>query len=228
MSAVEKIIIFAVGLIFVVIFISNASNTMNTGKDAANSGNDSLTQTVSSISASQYDVYNGSTQTGQSVIKLINSTFTTDSVEILVCTKDGCNYVYNKANTPIFGAITQFSNTGGNASTSGQTDPYDTASNTQKCYLVTNTENNQFLSNIAQYDAKGRAFDCISGNQGAVATVQKVPVTTNSSKTTCTASGYNSAAPMTASGFISTSAYFTGSVQKDINGDVRRVTFVQK
>ena len=229
MDRIVDIIMIAVAILIVVVVITKVYGVMSIGKDAANKGTDSLTNGIAKFATSQYDVYDNTMQTGRSVIDEINYTFSDDTVEVLVCTKDGANYVYNKANTPIFGALKSYSSTGGSDSSSGSVDVYDDASNTGKCYLVTNSKNNQYLTGIPQSDAMGKSFNCADAGQDKTATVKKAPILSATEPNgTCTSSGYNSSLVMSSLGYISTSATFKGTVQKDINGDVRRVTFVQQ
>lgn len=230
MDKVTDIIIMAVVILIVVFVITKAYSILSVGKDASNKAADDLTNSMAKFSTSQYDVYDGTIQSGRSVIDEINYTFSDNTIEILVCTKDGVNYVYNKANTPIFGALKSFSTTGGEDSGSGSLDSYDDATNTSACYLVTNPNNNQFLSGIPQSDAVGKAFSCIdAARQTSTATVQKATIYSATNITgVCTSSGYNASLGISSKGFISTSATFKGSVQRDVNGDVRRITFVQQ
>lgn len=89
MDKVTDIIIMAVVILIVVFVITKAYSILSVGKDASNKAADDLTNSMAKFSTSQYDVYDGTIQSGRSVIDEINYTFSDNTIEILVCTKDG-------------------------------------------------------------------------------------------------------------------------------------------
>lgn len=193
-----EIIGAAVGILIFVIVLSINLSTVNTGKDAYNTGNDALTSSLSKLSSTEYDMYEGTTQLGTSVIRLINSTIRDEDIEILVCTKDGSNYVYNTKGV----------------------EPFGTTKSSTVYKTITDESSSSFLTNMVATDACGNAFD-------SVATVSLAPRGTTDTDLLNSA-GYNTRASLTTSGYISTSASFSCSVQRDINGTVRRITCVQE
>lgn len=221
MSNVTKLIMLAIGVLITSVVVSYAISVQQTGKDTMNTGTDQLGESISALSNSKYDVYEGTSQVGKSVVRILNDVYNDPNIEVLVCTKDGYNFVYNTAATPIFGAST--SNAGANGTAS-----YDTASNYGALYLVCNPNDNQLLTNLPQYDAKGLPF---TGTSGTIAVVQKAPVTGHvigTSNPVATVNGYNSTVEKTDPGYISMSSYYSCSVQYDINNEPRRITFIQR
>lgn len=221
-----KIIMLAVAIIIVVVIISFTMNIVNIGKDTFNSSNEQLVDNISQMASSQYDVYNNTSQTGEGVIRMINTTFDDVNVEVLVCTKDGYNMVYNKEGQNIYG-LKAASN--GNAQTAAYGQTYN---------LDTDPSAAEALSNIAPKDAKGNDFSDTStsgakvqlapvkGNQ--IAKSATSPGASGDHEPVATSNGYNVVAPMGTPGYITTASYFTCTVQKDINNQVRRITYVQQ
>lgn len=174
----------AVGVLITVLLVAAVFLVVNQGRDMFNRGSEQLSETTNEITGGKFETYNGTTQTGSSVRRLINETFTNKSVEILVCTNDGSNLVYNST----------------------------TDTGTEKAITTT------VVTGMPNSDAKGMAIV----DAGGVGTPTiKVATTTKGS------SGYNEAAGIDVAGFISTTSTFVCSVQKDVNGDIRRITFVQ-
>lgn len=233
MSNALKIVLGAVGVIVAVILITYIMNLVNTGKDTFNKGTDGLASSLSQLDSSQYAAYDGGVSTGTLIKQLINQTFSDGNIEILVCTADGYNLVYNTNGYAIFGAAT----TATNASSDGSSLTYDDATGCSARYLVFAQNATQLLSNLPQYDAKGKPFEAQTG-QNTTAVVHKAPSSVAEATSLFgsgdgytyleLATGYNSAAKMLNPGYISDSAHFNSSIQKDINGDVRRITFVQR
>lgn len=232
MSRVIKIVEFAVVVILFVILVNQAMTYYGIGKDANKKGSEGLASALEQLDSSTFDTYDGMTVNGNIVRQLINQTFSNANVEVLVCTSDGNNLVYNLENSPIFGAATQATS----ASDSGASLSYDSPNTNNKVYLVFAQDATQILSNLPQYDARGLPFEKQAGATTTTAQVCKAPATTSEAETilgTGTTplelqTGYNSAAKMSNPGYISDSAFYSCSVQKDVNGDARRITFIQR
>lgn len=195
MHGSNDLVKMGVGLLITVIVITAAISITNKGKSIFNQGNDGLTSAVANLSSTQYDLYDGSRLLGSEVISLINTTVRDKNIEILVCTKDGKNYVYNTNGITIFGA------------TNG--------------VLVFDESSNNFLTGLVVTDATGKSF------QSGDAKVSTAPYGTDTSSL-ITSSGYNTSVDMLTSGYISSSSFFSSSIQKDVNGSVRRITCVQQ
>ena len=78
------------------------------------------------------------------------------------------------------------------------------------------------LTGMPTYDASGKAFAVEDATEGSAAVIAGAPSTLMCS------TGYDVSADVNTTGYISRTATFVCSVQKDINGNVRRLTYVQK
>lgn len=226
MDKITEIIILAISVAIVAVAITYVFNLQSTGKDALNQGNEQIVEGIAAMTSGQWDMYDGSTQSGETVIRVINSTFSDVNIEVLVCTKDGANLVYNLSPT-IYGVTSKGT---GSMTINGKN------YTTELFKLNTNVNDPDPLSNIPAEDANGSDFTVDNGAVIARAFTQDFVTNagwasdpTKSEYTNImTGSGYNVVAPMSNPGYIAPTAYFTSSVQKDINNQVRRITFVQK
>lgn len=188
-----KLVLIAVGVIAVVIIVAAIFAIVNTGKETFNSNNDQLVDQLAGASTGKYDILDGAKQSGDGVIRVIDQTFAEREIEVLVCEKDGTNFVYNKRN---LGAT-------GNA------------------YAVPLEE---LKSGVPTTDACGNQFIVSTASDGKITT--KVIIQGAPAVLMCN-NGYDSTAPVSTPGYIATTSSYTGSVQKDVNGNVRRITFIQ-
>ena len=184
-----KLLIIGVSVLVVVIIIGVVVNLTSEGKDSFNTGNDQLVDQAASLSTGKYDIYDNSIQAGDGVIRMINETFGEVNIEVLVCTKDGNNYIYNKPLTKADGKLID----------------------------------SDSLDGMPTYDATGKPFSKADAGTGKTT----ASITKASDKLMCS-TGYDSSADVSTAGYISTTSTYTCTVQKDVNGNVRRLTFVQK
>lgn len=203
---VQKIIYVAVPIIVLVIVVAAVMTVARTGKTTFSDANSDLTSSLGSMSTGAYDLYDGAEVNGGTVIDVINETWKDQNVEVLVSTKDpatpgtAVNIVYNRD-----GAGTTPT---GDASWRQGAEPVDSE-----------------LQNTPATLAGGLAM----GN-ATINVCKKYGATTAEGDTLGTAysNGYYKNPNASTPGFISQSTLFVGSVQTDTNGDVRRITFVQK
>lgn len=215
MSNATKLILGALALIITAILVSYTMKVANTGKDLFDRGQAQLSDSLESLPSSQYATLDGSVQTGSEVIRVINSTIHDDSIEVLVCTADGQNFVYNRAGKAIYGT------------TDADGDNYSS-----EFVTVLDTTAGNYLSGQAQYDAQGKAF--AGGGTGTQAKIRRATRSghvlsgESDNSFTCIDSGYNSSVPMDSLGYIAANASFDCTMQADLNGETRRLTFVQR
>lgn len=183
-----KILLIAAAVLVAVIIVSATFKLSSQGEDAFASGDAELVDTISDMSTGKYDIYDKSSETGEGVIGMITKVFNDETIEVLVCCKDGSNFVYNEINV------------GKSTATVISLDA---------------------LTGMPTYDAVGKAFDSADNNGSGTATILGAP-----SAVMCS-TGYNTTADVSITGYISKTATFTCYVQKDLNGSVRRLTFVQ-
>lgn len=188
MDAVKLVQIGAAVLV-TVLLIGVIVTVASEGKDTFSTGNDQLVDQTSSLSTGKYDINNNSVQAGGSVIQMINSTFREENLEVLVCTKDGNNYVYNSVLLDAKGKI-----------------------------ISTDS-----LTGMPTYDATGKPF-----NKADAGTGKSVAAITKASDKLMCSTGYDSSADVSTAGYIASTSIFNCTVQKDVNGNVRRLTYVQK
>ena len=186
------ICVFIVSVMFAI--YKAGSNMTNKGLSQAAD----LTATANDIDKQKYE---GMTITGDQVQQVISDYWEEPTCEIVVCTLDGVNAVYNKESTDGTYAV-----------------PFQ-----------------ETLTGMPSTDCKGRAFandltvTNISGNAIIIDAARLVQNPTGTTHTIlATPNGYNTGATMGSGGYISTTSNFLGSIQKDANGTIRRITFVQK
>ncbi len=190
MSKGNKIIEVAGGVLLLVILLGIGFGLAKKGQDTYSSANAEMTNSLSAMATSQYDSYNGTSETGEGVRRTISELFNNEDIEVLVSCKDGSNYVYNSINL------------GKSTATVIALDA---------------------LTGMPTYDAAGNAFAKADvGATGKAAAISGAPATLMCS------TGYNTNASVSTIGYVSATATFECSVQKDINGNVRRLTYIQK
>lgn len=190
MSRGNKIIEIAAGVLILVILLGIGFGITKKGQDTYSSANAEMTNSLSAMTTSQYDSYNGTSETGEGVRRTISELFDNEDIEVLVSCKDGSNYVYNAVNL------------GKSTATVIALDA---------------------LTGMPTYDAAGNAFA-----KADVTTSSKAATISGAPAALMCSTGYNTNASVNATGYISATATFECSVQKDINGNVRRLTYVQK
>lgn len=195
-----KIVMIAVSVLVLAVIVGAIVTVMKQGQNAFKSGESTLTDQLSDLNTSKYDVYDGLPMDGSSVVDLINNTFDDPEIECVVCTKDGSNLVYNCTLVP-----------DENGNVSG--------------YVISNgvdgtagTDDDEKLSNVPTYDALHKAFAEAGGDANPLTPATDLMVVT----------GYDVTTSVSKPGYISTTANFDVTVQKNVNGTVRRITFVQQ
>lgn len=205
---VQKIIYVAVPIIVLVIVVAAVMTVARTGKTTFTDANSKLTDSLGSMNTGSYDLYDGAEVNGGTVIDVINETWKDPNVEVCVSTANpagagAINIVYNYID-PTSAADWDSTKTGAKPVTDRGTE----------------------LSGMPAKLANG-----VAGPTGA--TTDKdvwFPCTETANSNvdaTAYAAGYSKNPNSSAKGYISNTMKFTGSVQKDGNGDVRRITFVQ-
>lgn len=190
MSRGNKIIEIAAGVLILVILLGIGFGITKKGQDTYSSANAEMTNSLSAMTTSQYDSYDGTSETGEGVRRTISELFDNEDIEVLVSCKDGSNYVYNAINL------------GKSTATVIALDA---------------------LTGMPTYDAAGNAFAKADvAASGKAATISGAPATLMCS------TGYNTSASVNTIGYVSATATFECSVQKDVNGNVRRLTYIQK
>ncbi len=185
-----KILEIAGAVLILVIFLGLAFGLVKKGQDTYAPANAELTSSLSSMKTSQYDSYNGTSETGEGVQRVINELFSNEDIEVLVCCKDGSNYVYNSINVG------------------------------KSTATVISLKS---LSGMPTYDATGLPFNSTDSTDGkGSAKISGAPATLMCS------TGYDTSASVNTTGYIASTATYLCSVQKDINGNVRRLTYIQK
>lgn len=181
--------------------------------------------------------YAGMTLTGDSVVQVIQDFWEDPTCEVVVCTLDGVNAVYNKESTdgtykvPFDEALTGMPTT----DSKGRSFPTDISIKDTSKLAATS-----FVNEDAKATTKGVTYNVTDvanynitdGNPvGPAIIVDAAQLVQNPDGTHVVLgakSGYNNASTLGSGGYISTSSSFEGSIQKDANGKIRRITFVQK
>lgn len=181
--------------------------------------------------------YAGMTLTGDSVVQVIQDFWEDPTCEVVVCTLDGVNAVYNKESTdgtykvPFDEALTGMPT----IDSKGRSFPTDISIKDTSKLAATS-----FVNEDAKATTKGVTYNVTDvanynitdGNPvGPAIIVDAAQLVQNPDGTHVVLgakSGYNNASTLGSGGYISTSSSFEGSIQKDANGKIRRITFVQK
>lgn len=181
--------------------------------------------------------YAGMTLTGDSVVQVIQDFWEDTTCEVVVCTLDGVNAVYNKESTdgtykvPCDDVLTGMPTT----DSRGRAFPADiSVKDTSKLTATAFVnEDAKATTNGVTYNVTDvAAYNITDGNpSGPAVIVDAAQLVQNPDSTHVVLgakNGYNNATTLGSGGYISASSSFEGSVQKDANGKIRRITFVQK
>lgn len=177
------------------------------------------------------------TLTGDSVVQVIQDFWEDPTCEVVVCTLDGVNAVYNKESTdgtykvPFDEALTGMPTT----DSKGRSFPTDISIKDTSKLVATSfvNEDAKTTTNGVTYNVTDVAnYNITNGNPAGPAIIvdaaQLVQNPDGIHVVLGAKSGYNNASTLGSGGYISTSSSFEGSIQKDANGKIRRITFVQK
>lgn len=181
--------------------------------------------------------YAGMTLTGDSVVQVIHDFWEDPTCEVVVCTLDGVNAVYNKESTdgtykvPCDDVLTGMPTT----DSRGRSFPADISIKDTSKLVATSfvNEDAKATTNGVTYNVTDVAnYNITDGNPvGSAIIVDAAQLVQNPDGIHVVLgakSGYNNASTLGSGGYISTSSSFEGSIQKDANGKIRRITFVQK
>ena len=181
--------------------------------------------------------YAGMTLTGDLVVQVIQDFWEDPTCEVVVCTLDGVNAVYNKESTdgtykvPFDEVLTGMPTT----DSKGRSFPTDISIKDTSKLVATSfvNEDAKTTTNGVTYNVTDVAnYNITDGNPAGPAIIvdaaQLVQNPDGIHVVLGAKSGYNNASTLGSGGYISTSSSFEGSIQKDANGKIRRITFVQK
>lgn len=230
----EKGIAIAVGLLVTVMIAVIVFNIWKQGSGMANKGLSQAAQLSAKFNDIDKQKYDGMTLTGDSVQQVIQDYWDDTTCEVVVCTLDGVNAVYNKESTD--GTYTvPFSETISGMPTAdckGRAFPSDTAINDLSA-LTASSYSNQDVAGGTTYDvatvaALNFADGAATGNAIIVDAARLVQNPGGTNTILATPNGCNTTTSVGSGGYISASSNFIGSIQKDSNGTIRRITFVQE
>lgn len=220
MEESNKFITVAVGLLVTIGLCTAVFFIYRNGSTMIKKGTSQLGNLTADLDDTDKQIYDGMTMLGSDVISAINKYWDDDTCEVVVCTKDGVNAAYNYGSNVAMPFDEDFTGM-------PTTDAVGLVFSGKAAEDRSGLGDGQMADAVA---AEGRsaghakicnALATISSNisDGAGGTTS-VPLATQT--------GYNATISMGASGFISGNSQFVGSVQKDANGNIRRITFVQK
>lgn len=213
------ICVFIVSIMFTIYKVG--TNMTNKGLSQAAD----LTANANDIDKQKYE---GMTITGDQVQQVISDYWEEPTCEIVVCTLDGVNAVYNKESTdgtytvPFQEALTGMPS----ADCKGRAFANDLTISQLPTSIAASSYQNDNLSDKKTYNVADVAN--ITGNAIIVDAARLVQNPGGTNTILATPNGYNTGASMGSGGYISTTSNFLGSIQKDANGTIRRITFVQK
>lgn len=217
------------GLLITVLIVSIMFSIYKSGANMTNKGLSQAADLTANANDIDKQKYEGMTITGDQVMQVISDYWEEPTCEIVVCTLDGVNAVYNKESTdgtyavPFQEALTGMPS----ADCKGRAFANDLTVSKIPDTLQHSGVDNDNLKDKTTYDVAKAAN--LTGNAiiiDAARLVQNPAGTTHT--ILATPNGYNTGATMGSGGYISTTSNFLGSIQKDANGTIRRITFVQK
>jgi type II secretory pathway pseudopilin PulG len=205
MENAMKIVLLAVTVIIVAVLIVAAFSLVNSGQGLLSTGKSQVNESVKNYGEAAYTQYDAAIVAGSQVISAIKTDWKKDNtVCIIVCTKDGSDICYDYS----------YSN-------------YNT-------FTSSSDEDGKTMRDNFPQDCKGKTLDCtnstttkipdiVSAGNGDSSTNKKLSLPTADGT-----NGYKEGAKTSTSGYISRNANFKGSIQRDQNGNIRCVTFVQQ
>ena len=232
----EKAIGIGIALVIAVMIASAMLNIFKQGSGFINKGLSQSTDLSKKFNDIDKQKYDGMSCMGDSVIEVISDYWDDATCEVVVCTLDGVNAVYNKQSSDGTYQVPFNEQLAGVpiADCKGRTfstDPKTWAlPSGVSAVTVANSDGTSCqafdvatVSGVNVDPSTGKA----TGNAYLVDAAQLVQNPGGSNMILATQNGYNGMVTVGSGGYISNSASFTGSVQKDANGAIRRITFVQ-
>lgn len=196
------------------------------GMTLVNKGASQAAQLTADFDDIDKQKYDGMSLLGDDVIDAISKFWDDSTCEVVVCTVDGINAVYNVEspdNTYTVPFSEEFSGVPV-ADCKGRSFTGKAAD-----WTIPGGVTTQDVGGVQCYDAKslatvGLGADGTVASNGIIVDANKIA---SNGQTLTGANGYNTLVPVGSAGYIATTTTFTGSVQKDANGSIRRITFIQ-
>lgn len=216
------------GLLITVLIVSIMFSIYKSGANMTNKGLSQAADLTANANDIDKQKYEGMTITGDQVQQVISDYWEEPTCEIVVCTLDGVNAVYNKESTdgtyavPFQEALTGMPS----ADCKGRAFANDLTVSQIPNTLSASSVQNDNLADKKTYNVADVAN--LTGNAIIVDAARLVQNPGGTNTILATPNGYNTGASMGSGGYISTTSNFLGSIQKDANGTIRRITFVQK
>lgn len=224
----------AVGLLITVLIAGSGFAIYKQGAGMTNKGLSEAAKLSAKFNDVDKQKYDGMTLTGDAVLQVISDYWDDSTCEVVVCTLDGINAVYNKESTDGTYTVPFSEAIGGmpTADCKGRVFPADTSINTVPETITATTigEGNKSVNayDVAQIAALNVTNGVANGPAVIVDAAKLVQNPTGTKTLLATENGYNSLATVGSGGYVSTTSNFIGSIQKDTNGTIRRITFIQQ
>lgn len=232
-----KIVLLAVAAIIVAVLIVAAFSLVNSGQSLLSTGKSQINNSLSDYAEVTYTQYDGAVVAGSQVIGAIKNEWKDDNtVSIGVMTKDGANVWYDYSGNQVKTLIET------TAKSANDSDSENVGFNTKmlptkdaKGKSFEAYGNNAFNGGKSGSGSK-QSWTCITATSGIPADSKIVADGNTASGVTGLVSndisdpttGYNSGASAGDGGYINQRSNFKGSVQRDINGNIRSVIFTQQ
>ena len=230
----EKAIGVAVGLLIIVLISGSMFAIYKQGGGMTNKGLSEAAKLSAKFNDVDKQKYDGMTLTGDAVLQVISDYWDDSTCEVVVCTLDGINAVYNKESTDGTYTVPFSEAIGGmpTAACKGRVFPADTSINTVP-ETITATAIGEGDKSVNAYDvAQIAALNVTNGVANGPAVIvdaaKLVQNPTGTKTLLATENGYNSLATVGSGGYVSTTSNFIGRIQKDTNGTIRLITFIQQ
>lgn len=228
-----KIVLLAVAAIIVAVLVVAAFSLVNSGQSLLSTGKSQINSSLSDYAEVAYTQYDGAVVAGSQVASAIKNEWKSDNtVAIGVMTQDGQNVWYDYS-----GQQAELLKDSKTAEQGGKAKGIDLNSlpdqNAQGESLASantfSSSEDGWTAVVSKAATKGDdAVDVGNGAQLTAGASGETSGDLKSTSLTSSTTGYNSGASASTAGYINPRKNFKGSIQRDTNGNIRSVVFVQQ
>lgn len=226
-----KIVLLAVAAIIVAVLVVAAFSLVNSGQSLLSTGKSQINSSLSDYAEVAYTQYDGAVVAGSQVASAIKNEWKSDNtVAIGVMTLDGQNawYDYSGQQAKLLEESTD-TTSGEKAKGIDLNSLPDQNAAGESLTKANNFSNGQegWTAIVSKSATKGSEAVSV-GSQLTAGDPGDTAGDLKSSSLTSSTTGYNSGASANTAGYINPRKNFKGSIQRDTNGNIRSVVFVQQ
>lgn len=212
-----KIVLLAVAAIIVAVLIVAAFSLVNSGQSLLSTGKSQINNSLSDYAEVAYTQYDGAVIAGSQVISAIKNDWHEDNtVGVGVMTKDGASVYYDYSGNQIASIKLTSS---GDEDSELQADSFPTINAKGRDFTAVG---DSAIGSAVSKTMTNWAGVTASGDGGTISAKD------SEFKLGTATTGYNSGVSPNETGYINPKSNFKGSIQRDYNGNIRSVIFVQQ